>query len=153
MMTNKLIQAIEDHCDQITSKAIDHIKSDPALPDISKLPRNDLEVWGRGILRHAGVWLGEEERRNLSKRYEELGRLRYYEGIPLHECVRALQLLKQETIDFIRAQGFAQSSVEIYAEEELEHRVDGFFDFLLYHLVVGYERAFRTAGRQQVTHA
>jgi hypothetical protein len=35
--------------------------------------------------------------------------------------------------------------IELYAEEELEHRVGRFFDFMLYHVVRGYEAAMRRA--------
>ncbi len=153
MLTNKLIQAIEDQTDQIVTLVIEEIKGDPALHEIGKLPRTDLAIWGRGILRHVGSWLGEDERLRLGKRYEELGRLRFFENIPLHECVKALHLLKEQTVEFIRTRGFAQTSLEIYAEEELEHRIDRFFDFLVYHLVLGYEKAMPSAGRSHVTHA
>jgi hypothetical protein len=35
--------------------------------------------------------------------------------------------------------------VEVHAEEGLEHRLDRFFDWLVYHLVRGYEEALRKA--------
>jgi hypothetical protein len=37
--------------------------------------------------------------------------------------------------------------MQLYAEEELEHRVGRFFDILVYHLVKGYESALRTSAR------
>ena len=44
----------------------------------------------------------------------------------------------------LRAQsGLPQTSLEIYAEEELEHRLNRFMDFLVYHHVRGYEAALR----------
>lgn len=153
MLTNKLIQAIEDQTDHIVTLVIEQIKGDPTLHEIGKLPRTDLAVWGRGVLRHVGSWLGQDEQIRLGQRYEELGRLRFLENIPLHECVKGVQLLKEQTIDFIRTRGFAQTSLEIYAEEELEHRLDRFFDFLVYHLVVGYERALSPTCRAHMTHA
>ena len=65
--------------------------------------------------------------------------------MPLHETVRSVQILKDQMLDFVREQGVAQSSVELYAEEELEHRAGLFFDDLIYHLVRGYEGALRKA--------
>ena len=59
-------------------------------------------------------------------------------GIPLHQIVRALHLLKNRIIDFARSQGMG-NALEIYVEEELENRISFFFDWLLYHAVLGYE--------------
>lgn len=59
-------------------------------------------------------------------------------GIPLHQIVRALHLLKNRLIDFARSQGMT-NSLEIYVEEELENRISFFFDWLLYNAVLGYE--------------
>ena len=56
--------------------------------------------------------------------------------------------LKYETVDYIRNQGFPQTSLEIYAEEELEHRLNRFIDFLVYHMVRGYEAALRNPRRK-----
>ncbi len=72
-----------------------------------------------------------------------MGRARFEEGIPLHESVRGFQIVKEKIIDFIHEQGTAKTSVELYAEEELELRLSGFFDVLVYHLIRGYEGAWR----------
>jgi hypothetical protein len=143
MLSHRLIQCIEDHSEQLTEEVIRRIRQDPELTHIGKLPSSDLREWRSGLLRNLGAWLAGEDRGNLKRQYEELGSERCQGGIPLHECVRSLHILKHEIVDFARNQGFAQSSVEIYAEEELERRVDRFIDFLLYHLVRGYEAALR----------
>jgi hypothetical protein len=100
------------------------------------------------LLRNLGDWLAGDNRETIARQYEEIGKKRCAEDIPLHECVRSLQIVKSETIDYVRGQGFAQTSLEIYAEEELEHRLNRFIDFLIYHLVRGYEAALRRANRR-----
>jgi len=45
----------------------------------------------------------------------------------------------------VRNQGMGHTTMEIYAEEELEHRLGKFFDCLVYRLVHGYEIALRKA--------
>ena len=57
-----------------------------------------------------------------------------------------MHLIKDKMLDFIRSRGFAANALEIYAEEELEHRVGKFFDNLTYHMVHGYESALKHAG-------
>ena len=145
MLSYKLIQLIEDHWELITDEVIERIRKEPELSHISQLPKSELKDWGRGILKNLGHWLeGRDE--GLARHYERLGRLRFEEGVPLHESVWALFQLKDHMVEFVREQGLPHSAVEIYAEEELEHRVGRFFDWLVWHLVRGYEHALREAG-------
>ncbi len=145
MLSAKLVQLIEDHWQGITTAILHQIRSDPRLHHISGLPETELRDIGRAILRNLGHWLtaSGSEQRMVEEQYEGLGRVRFAESIPLHECVCALQLVKQRVVEFSRDHEFAQSSVEIYAEEELEHRLNQFFDDLVYHEVIGYEEAMR----------
>jgi hypothetical protein len=152
MLSAKLIQLIEDHWQGITTAIVHQIRSDPRLHHISGLPETELRDIGRAILRNLGHWLtaSKPEQRMVEEQYEGLGRVRFAESIPLHECVLALQLVKRRVVEFSRDHEFAQSSVEIYAEEELEHRLNEFFDDLIYHEVIGYEDAMRKATKATV---
>ena len=79
----------------------------------------------------------------MARRYENLGRQRFEEGIPLHEIVYALQLVRESMIQYIRDQGLGRTPLDIYAEEELEVGSDRIFDTIIYYFVRGYERAMR----------
>ena len=153
MLFHKLIQTIEEHSELIVSQTVDHIRRDHRLPLLAKLPHSELAVSGRTILAHLGDWLGNEERSKIGERFEQIGRSRYLDDLPLDQTVLGLQILKEHTIEYIRDQGFPQNSMEFYAEEQLEIRVDRFFDFLIYHLVAGYEKARRHYDAAQHAHA
>lgn len=142
-----LIQMIEDHSEQITSRVMRKIRHDPELRDVSRLPESELRDRAQEVLKRLGHWLGSGTEEELAKHYEWLGRHRFQESIPLHEVVRSLHILREDMIDFVREQGVGQSTVELYAEEELEHRVGHFFDNLVYHVVRGYEGELRKAAR------
>ena len=145
MLSTKLIQLIEDHWRGISTSFVQALRSDAALRHISTLPESELRDRGRTLLRNLGHWLtaSKLDRDMIREQYEGIGRMRFAEHVPLAECVRALQLFKRKTIEFMRDHAFAQSSVDIYGEEELEHRLNEFFDDLIYHEVVGYEAAMR----------
>jgi hypothetical protein len=149
MLSARLIQLIEENWEGITSATIRQIRSDPKLLRIRSLPETELREVGRNILKNLGHWVtaNRAEQRVVEEQYEGIGKVRFAEGIPLHECVRGLQVVKQKVVEFMRDHEFAQSSVAIYAEEELEHRLNEFFDDLTYHEVLGYERALREAPR------
>ena len=144
MLSHNLIHSIEDHCEEILRTVIEQLCQKKELAHISKLPSSELMDWGRSILKNLGHWLTSRDE-TLGRDYEALGKLRFEESVPLAECVLGLQALKHRMVDFVRGRGFARSSLEIYAEEELEHRVNRFFDDLTYHMVKGYEDALRKA--------
>lgn len=144
MLSRRMIHQIEDHWKPITEVAITRIRKDSKLKHLATLPASELEDRGREILRRLGDSLtGVDE--GLEHHYEDLGRKRFQDNVPLSESVRGQQILKDATIDYIRGEGFTGNTVEIYAEEELEHSISRFFDSLVFHLVRGYEQAMRSA--------
>ncbi len=144
MFSSRLIQLIEGHADQITSNIIRQIRSDPKLRELGELPESDLQDKARGILKNLGQWLSSKDD-EIASHFELLGRMRFEESVPLHEILRALQIIKERMIGFARDQGIVDTAVDIYAEEELEYSVDRLFDHLIYHFVRGYEAAMREA--------
>ena len=146
MISNTLVQSIEDHWVQICAAAERDLASDTELGELSKIVgsfRDDVEK----LVRNLGQWLSGGNRPALAKNYEELGEECYQRGIPPHLLIRAVTLCKRRIQDFIRDQGHAESTVQIYAEEELELRVDRFFDYLVYWTVRGYWQAMQAATR------
>jgi len=145
MLSGKLIHVIEAHQEQIAASVIREIRHHPDLINLRKLPDVELRERGQLILENLGYWLSAGREPEIEQRYEALGKARFEESIPLHESVRALAIIKDKMIDFVRDQGLARTSVDLYAEEELERRVGRFFDALTIHMVRGYETAWRRA--------
>lgn len=145
MLSSRLIQRVQDHWEQITTRAVEQIRHDPELFHLGKLPEAELREWGQGILQHLGHWLVGSSEHEIAKRFESLGRMRYQELIPMHEAVRGIHILKECMLDYVRDQGISNSAIDLYAEEELEHSVGRFFDSLSYHFVRGYEVELRHA--------
>ena len=72
------------------------------------------------------TWLNPSKRDSLERDYEELGKRRFEQSVPLHESVRVLLLIRSQAIEYVIQQGFDQSSLEIHAERELEHWLASF---------------------------
>ena len=146
MLANNLVRMIEGHAEQISADVINRLREDPELPNLKKLPESELRSWACHILKHLGDWLSESDERQIASCYEGLGKLRFEEHVPLHESVRNFQRLKDTMIAYIRNQGVRQTTMELYAEGELEHLLGHFFDKMIYHMVRGYEGARRYTG-------
>ena len=88
-------------------------------------------------------------RNELKQRYRALGSARFEESIPLHEAVLRLLLLKDSIIEFVYEQGLPMTALDLYTQEELEHRISRFFDIAVYNIVCGYEEALHEAARSR----
>ncbi|MCC7174387.1 MAG: hypothetical protein IT159_04250 [Bryobacterales bacterium] len=146
MVSRTLVQMIEDNYERITARVMTRLRQDPDLVHVAGLPPSELADRTREVLKNLGRWLVAGREGETAHRYELLGRHRYEEAIPLHEVVRSLQILRESIVNFAREQGLAQSHVQLYAQEELEHLVGLFFDAAVYHVVHGYEAALHEAG-------
>ena len=143
MFSGKLVDTVVKHSDDIMRLVIKRIREDDDLKCVGSLSDSELLERGRHILGRLETWLNPSKRELLGRDYEELGKRRFEQSVPLHESVRALLLIRSTAIEFVFEQGFDQNSLEIHAERELEHWLASFFDVLVYHLVKGYEAAFR----------
>jgi hypothetical protein len=145
MLSGKLIHLIEEHWGEITSRVLDEIRRNPEMSHIRTLPEPELREWGQNILHNLGHWLEAGNEAALSHHYEDLGRIRFTENVPLHESVRGLCILRQKMVDYVQDNFFAKNTLEFCAEEELVQRLSRFFDVQVCALVRGYERALRLA--------
>jgi hypothetical protein len=145
MLSAKLVQLIEDHWEALTRRILIVLRADPRLSHFRALSESDVHDRIGQICKNLGRWLAAGDDEHLAAQYETLGHNRQREGVPLDEVVHASHLIKHRMLDFVRDQGITHTSVEVYAQEELEHRVGLFFDAVVYHLVRGYERGMREA--------
>jgi len=139
MLFNRLVQAIESHSEEIVTSLVSQIRSDPELKRLRALPEPELRQWASAVVTRLSNWLSPHEIAVVT--YNDLGRRRREQGVPLHETVGEILTLKRTLVDFIREHCFSNTQVELYAEEELEHMVHNCFDRILYHVVRGYETA------------
>jgi hypothetical protein len=139
MVSSRFVQMIESHSDQIAERVLRRVRQDSRVPHMAGLPEADLRDACQRVLRNLGHWLTASAETEIARHYEERGRVRAREEVPLSEAVFFLIVLKEKMLDYIRDQGFTQNTVDLYAEEELEHQVGRFFDSATYHLIRGYE--------------
>ncbi|MBE0659505.1 MAG: hypothetical protein IH602_17560 [Bryobacteraceae bacterium] len=141
MVSPKLVQLLETHWEAVSARFFRLLNTESGLPHIKKLPESELNLVCRRLVSNIGQYLMTKPGSGIVIEYERIGRERFQEGVPLSECIRGIQILKEAAIGYLRDQGLFDTSVDIYAEEELEHQIGIFFDALVVNLAVGYEKA------------
>jgi hypothetical protein len=141
MLAARLVRAIEDYAEELTRGVLDDLATNPRTPAYHALSRTELHGRVYEVYRNLGRWLDDDTGELVDASYGALGRHRRAEGIPLEEVVYALILTKLHLRDYILRSGFVASVVDLYQEEDLNLRLDQFFDRALYHTVKGYQGA------------
>lgn len=147
MLSGTLILLIETHSEEIASRLIAAIRKHPDMQNLAKRPDLELRDWCRRVLDNLGHLLSASTNGDVSRRFELLGRTRFEEGIPLHESVLSCHLLKEKMLGCVHEQSAPMTSLQLYAEKELEQRIGVFFDACVYRIVRGHEEARRRAAR------
>ena len=150
MLAARLIQLIETHAEGLTREVLQDFTTNPKTQLLQKAPRAELEARIGSLYRNLGAWIGDPRDDAVQAEYEEWGRRRFRQGIPLSEIVYALVLIKHHLRRYIRDHGLVQFSadsavsgeflpVHLHAVQELNFMVGEFFDRALYYLARGYE--------------
>ncbi len=151
MISARLVELIQNHAPQLTSDIVNALITDPHTPAFRRVPKLDLEQRIFRIYHHLGDFIAAGQPLAEAE-FEEWGRKRLGQGIPLSEIVYALILLKSGLSRYIREHGLIDATVpdsqadfvlpmHLHSLQELNAMVMGFFDRALYHLVLGYEGA------------
>ena len=150
MLSARLIELIQSHAESLTRDVLKDYATNPRTRHWSVVPGAELEQRVIGTYRNLGNWIGDPREEVVQAEYEEWGRKRFRNGIPLSEVVFAVILLKNHLRKYIREHGLVEHSrdrqaaqeilpVHLYGIQELNYLVGDFFDKALYYLVRGYE--------------
>lgn len=150
MVSSRLVQHIEDHWEAIATRLTKRVHDAEELAHLQQWPDSEVREAARRILQNLGHWLLSGGSHELSERYQQIGRKRCDEGFPCCEAVRAFQLMRVETFGYIRDQGFLNTSLDVFAEEELALRLARFFDLVVFYIVMGYEARLREPLKRRV---
>jgi hypothetical protein len=144
MLSGKLVHLIESRSDEILAGVISRVRREGDLVHYSAVLESELRDWGKDVLQNLGRWLTSGQESDIVSRYEELGKQRHTEKIPLYESVHCFSIMRQRVLDFVEEHVFTKNSMALYEQEELDRRLGRFFDLLTIHMVKGYEQELRT---------
>ena len=150
MLSVRLIKLIETHAESLTREVVEDLLTNENTPAFRRIPKTELEPRVFAFYQNLGNWIGNPNVDAVRAEYEEWGRIRFRQGIPVSEIVYSLILTKRHLRRYIRENAFVIFSgdrvtpgelipFELYNMQELNYAVGDFFDNALYYLTRGAE--------------
>ena len=150
MLAARLLLVIQAHARRLTDDAIQDLTTNELTPAFRRLRAADLASRVSSLYSNLGTWIGDPNESPIRDEYENMGRIRFREGVPVSELIYAIILTKRHLRRCIRDYGlvdFAGDRVvpgellplELHSIQELNYQVGEFFDRAIYYLARGYE--------------
>ena len=154
------MELVESHATSLVRGVMEDIVTNERTSSFRRIPNAELEPRIAALYLNLREWVGNPQEEAVRKEYEEWGKTRFRQGIPLSEIVYSLILAKAHLRRFIREHGLVSFSgdrvtpdelvpVQLHGIQELNYMIGEFFDRALYHLARGYEAARRPASEGQ----
>jgi hypothetical protein len=150
MLGTRLLLLIQAHAGPLTRDVVQDLRTNVRTPTLGRLNPADVETRISALFYNLGKWIGDADENAVRAEYDDMGRARFRDGVPVSELVYALVITKHHLRRYIRDHGLvdfvgdriaAQEllPVELHSIQELNYQVGEFFDRALYYLARGYE--------------
>jgi len=160
MLGARLLQLIQAHAGSLTNEVMMDLRTNERTPSFRRLSPANLESRIGALYSNLGRWIGDADENAVRVEYEDMGRRRFRESVPVSEIVYVLLITKQHLRRYIRDHGLVDFAgdrmmpdellpLELHSIQELNYQVGEFFDRALYHLARGYEAEAGTHGRSE----
>ncbi len=144
MISEKLVELIENDADILTKHWLNDVKENPSTPTYHTFSEEKLYQRAHLVCSQLSHWISRETKKeDIKNYYTKLGNERFKEGFGLYEVVSAFVLLKRHLWLHILSDGQLSTAFELYQSLELNNRVVLFFDRAIYYLIIGYEEAVK----------
>ncbi len=143
MIAKNLVQRLEANWEQIATQVIRERDQDPDLLQYKTLSDQEIRERAKDLSSKLSSWLLDRDESRFAAHFEALGRRRYEEGMPLHEVIQKLNIIKRAIRRYVTEQNYTLTPLEIYQELEVLRAMAGFFDFVIFRVAKGYEEAIR----------
>ena len=140
MHSSGLIELIEGRAEGLTRAVVQDLSMNPRTPSFRGVPRDEAAGRITALYRNLARWLAEHDDNAVRAAYEDWGRTRFKQHIPISEITYGVLVAKDHLRRHARDHGLAEL-------QALEAAVGEFFDRAVYYLVRGYEMQAATPPR------
>jgi hypothetical protein len=141
-----MLSRLERNWEQIADHVIAQARRENESARYGRLDETDVRERAQLVLQDLESWLLSGDEESVRLKYQELGRRRYKESIPLEQVVYKLQTIERSIVAFLRDYTPIETAVDLHAEVELLMALHSFFSTTIYGVVYGYEKALKELG-------
>ncbi len=145
MIYLQIVELIKREPERLALNWSEHIRNAEVTKSYRSLSADQLLARHTRVFQNLALWLQDSlTRSQLSRFFEDLGRERYREKVPLCEVNYALLTAKRDFWELIRSQGLLNSPLEFYQAMELMSSIGRFFDLGNFYIIRGYLQSLQT---------
>jgi hypothetical protein len=155
VLTHKLIHLIQYHSENLAASLVRQVQMSDRAGSYRNVPPEELKQRVFEVYHHAGEWLLNKSESDIEQRYIAIGARRVEQNVPLSELVWVIVLTKRNLWKYINDVSVPGRAVETPEKQEMQERLDQFFDQAIHAAVSGYESAlqkrstsFQSSGRK-----
>lgn len=140
MIYLKIMDVLKTDAEQLSRRVVNDLLSRGETEYHKKFSEDLIYERVYDVYSTLGYWLDRARpKEEIYKHFREIGKKRFDEGIPLHEVIMFLMLIKRHLWLYLLEKHFFESSYELMKSLELNNRVVLFFDRAILAASMGYE--------------
>jgi hypothetical protein len=141
MLTHKLIHLIQYHSENLAASLVRQVQMSDRAGSYRNVSPEELKQRVFEIYRHVGEWLLNKSEADIEQRYLAIGARRVEQNVPLSELVWVIVLTKRNLWMYIDDVSVPGRAVDASEKQEIQARLEQFFDEAIHAAVAGYESA------------
>jgi hypothetical protein len=141
MLTHKLIHLIQYHSENLAASLVRQVQMSDRAGSYRDVSLEELKQRVFEIYRHVGEWLLNKSEADIEERYRAIGARRVEQNVPLSELVWVIVLTKRNLWMYINDVSVPGRAADVSEKQEIQARLEQFFDEAIHAAVAGYEAA------------
>ena len=105
MLSIRLVKLIETHAESLAREVVADLVTNEHTPTLHRLSEAELETGIFQLCHNLSGWISGPNHQRIRVEYEDLGRTRQHQKVPVSEIVYSIILVKQHLRRYIRENG------------------------------------------------
>lgn len=140
MLYLKIMEVLKTDAEQLSKRVVKDLLTRGETEYHKKYSEEIMYERVYDVYSNLSYWLDRARpKEEIHKRFSDMGKKRFQDGIPLHEVVMFLMLIKRHLWLYLLEKHFFESSYELMKSLEMNNRIVLFFDRAILAASVGYE--------------
>lgn len=140
MITAAKIERLDRFWEAVAADVESHLRTDGHLIHYHAITRLEIRERVRDLTQNLRQWMTTQDDSALRQHYHVLGETRFRQGIPLHELLYKMGVIKQKLARRVLESDPSFSALEVYEEYEWMRTIERAFDLITDALTTAYEQ-------------